>query len=105
MEKNIIEFLKKNHLFNGLSEIRISQILSKINYKIKSYRKNDLVFLNNEYCKDLVILLDGSLRSGFYKDNGSSVMINRGAYSPGCYRSGIFIREKTMFSGLCSLRM
>lgn len=75
MDENVIESLKKNHLFTGLSEIEILQILSKINYKLKSYRKNDIVFLNNEYCKDLVILLNGSLRSEFYKKNGSSVMI------------------------------
>ncbi len=75
MNEIFIESLTKHKLFKGLTNNKILQMFSEIKYNLKSYEQNDLVFLYNDKCNDLVILLDGCLRCEIYKPNGSSVVI------------------------------
>ena len=69
-------FLTKITLFHGFNINEISEFLKKINFKIKSYKKNETVFFRGDSLKNVIILIEGSTRGEMQKFNGDIIVIN-----------------------------
>ncbi|MFT5873917.1 MAG: CRP-like cAMP-binding protein [Clostridium sp.] len=58
---NYIPLLKKIDLFDGLSFKDIDYLFTKDLYEIKSYKKNFIIYLQNERCTSFDIILKGTI--------------------------------------------
>lgn len=59
MEK-FISLLKSTDLFKNLSEDELRNLFDS-NYKIKEYEKNSIIYLQNEKCESLDVILEGTV--------------------------------------------
>lgn len=59
--KNYIPALASSPLFNTLSEEALSELFSKIPYKIEKYCKGDVILAEDEVCNTLNLILEGSI--------------------------------------------
>lgn len=67
--------LSKTMIFKRLTPGEIEATLEKIKYKINDYSKGETVAFREEELKELMIILDGTLRSEMVKINGKSFKI------------------------------
>lgn len=71
------QFLTQVSLFNGLNVLEISEYLSRTNFKIKDYKKNETVFFRGDSLKNIIIVIKGSAHGEMQKFNGDTTVINR----------------------------
>lgn len=71
------QFLTQVSLFNGLNVLEISEYLSRTNFKIKNYKKNETVFFRGDFLKNIIIVIKGSAHGEMQKFNGDTTVINR----------------------------
>ena len=71
------QFLTQVSLFNGLNVSEISEYLSRTNFKIKDYKKNETVFFRGDSLKNIIIVIKGSAHGEMQKFNGDTTVINR----------------------------
>lgn len=67
--------LSKTMIFKRLTPNEIEETLKKIKYKISDYSKGETVAFREEELEELMIILDGNLRSEMVKINGKSFKI------------------------------
>ncbi|MCS4522207.1 hypothetical protein JTS97_11770 [Clostridium botulinum] len=59
--KNIFFILSKCILFKDFEEKCIEKILKNINYKVKDYKKDEVIAIEGDACSTIGIILDGSI--------------------------------------------
>jgi CRP-like cAMP-binding protein len=74
--KNYINLLKNNYLFKNLSDDDLSNIFNNNNYKIKTYDKNSIIYLQYETCNSMDVILDGNIIIQKIDAEGNVLTIN-----------------------------
>lgn len=70
-------FLTKVSLFKGLNPDKIAKYLTEANFKIKEYKKNEIVFFRGDILKKIIIIVKGTARGEMQKFNGDTIVINQ----------------------------
>ena len=70
-------FLTKVSLFKGLNPDKISKCLTEADFKIKEYKKNEIVFFRGDILKNIIIIVKGTARGEMQKFNGDTIVINQ----------------------------
>ena len=70
-------FLTKVSLFKGLNPDKISKCLTEADFKIKEYKKNEIVFFRGDILKKIIIIIKGTARGEMQKFNGDTIVINQ----------------------------
>ncbi|WP_314013375.1 Crp/Fnr family transcriptional regulator [Leptotrichia wadei] len=70
-------FLTKVSLFKGLTPDKIAKCLTKADFKIKEYKKNEIVFFRGDILKKIIIIVKGAARGEMQKFNGDTIVINQ----------------------------
>ena len=70
-------FLTKVSLFKGLNPDKISKCLTEAEFKIKEYKKNEIVFFRGDILKKIIIIVKGTARGEMQKFNGDTIVINQ----------------------------
>ncbi len=65
----------KSELFNNLKKNQVEQIISDLNFTIKNYEKNDIIFKGDEYIDSLGIILSGKVLIAKETSKGNKTMI------------------------------
>lgn len=63
-------------LFKNFEIEEIYNILNKINYQLKYFNKNEIIFFRGDPIEHIIILLDGETRGEMQKFNGDSIIID-----------------------------
>lgn len=88
--ENLFKLLKNVNLFNGFSENELMKVFNN-NYTIKNYNKNSIIYMQNEKCKTLDIILDGIISIQKIDSEGNMLSIND-------FTNGEIIGENLLFS-------
>lgn len=88
---NYIKLVKSTDLFKCLSENELKDILTSNNYNIKKYNKNSIIYIQNEKCKSLDIILEGTISIQKINSEGNVLTIND-------FISGDVVGENLLFS-------
>lgn len=75
MKKYIVQ-LAKCVLFRGLEQDEILNILEKINYRIVSYNKGDIIAIEGDECNNLGVILKGTIEIQKIFPSGQVTTIN-----------------------------
>ena len=70
-------FLANVSLFKGLNPQEISDCLRKVDFKIKDYKKNEIVFFRGDILKKVIIIINGTTNGEMQKFNGDTIVINQ----------------------------
>lgn len=70
-------FLTKVSLFKGLTPDKIAKCLTEADFKIKEYKKNEIVFFRGDILKKIIIIVKGAARGEMQKFNGDTIVINQ----------------------------
>lgn len=70
-------FLTNVSLFKGLNPQEISDCLRKVDFKIKDYKKNEIVFFRGDILKKVIIIINGTTHGEMQKFNGDTIVINQ----------------------------
>ena len=70
-------FLTKVSLFKGLNPNEILKCLTKVDFKIKDYKKNEIVFFRGDILKKVIIIINGTTHGEMQKFNGDTIVINQ----------------------------
>ena len=70
-------FLTKVSLFKGLNSDKIAKCLTEADFKIKEYKKNEIVFFRGDILKKIIIIVKGTARGEMQKFNGDTIVINQ----------------------------
>ena len=70
-------FLANVSLFKGLNSQEISDCLRKVDFKIKDYKKNEIVFFRGDILKKVIIIINGTTHGEMQKFNGDRIVINQ----------------------------
>ena len=70
-------FLTNVSLFKGLNSQEISDCLRKVDFKIKDYKKNEIVFFRGDILKQVIIIINGTTHGEMQKFNGDTIVINQ----------------------------
>ena len=70
-------FLTKVSLFKGLNPDKIAKYLTEVDFKIKEYKKNEIVFFRGDILKKIIIIVKGTARGEMQKFNGDTIVINQ----------------------------
>jgi len=70
-------FLANVSLFKGLNPQEISDCLKKVDFKIKDYKKNEIVFFRGDILKKVIIIINGTTHGEMQKFNGDTIVINQ----------------------------
>lgn len=88
---NLIKPLKNINLFKCFSENELKKIFSSNNYAIKNYNKNSIIYMQNEKCKTLDVILNGIISIQKIDSDGNMLSIND-------FAGGDIIGENLLFS-------
>ncbi|ENK1242893.1 Crp/Fnr family transcriptional regulator [Clostridium sporogenes] len=75
MNNNIFFILSKCILFRNFEEKCIEKILKNINYKVKDYKKDEVIAIEGDSCSTIGIILDGSIEIQKLFSSGKTVTI------------------------------
>lgn len=75
--KDLSLFLTKVSLFKGLNHDKIAKCLTEADFKIKEYKKNEIVFFRGDILKKIIIIVKGTARGEMQKFNGDTIVINQ----------------------------
>ena len=75
-----IKILSKCDLFTNIDKDELLKIFDSINYRIIKYAKNTIIHKKNDSCKDLIIILNGTL--SLYEDNFNNKTFTVYSFSP-----------------------
>lgn len=70
-------FLTNVSLFKGLNTQEILDCLRKVDFKIKDYKKNEIVFFRGDILKKVIIIINGTTHGEMQKFNGDTIVINQ----------------------------
>lgn len=74
--KTYIEFLKNMDLFKCFSHEEMGDLFTLNSYKIKEYKKNSVIYLQNEQCVSFDIILKGTILVQKIDSNGNILTIS-----------------------------
>lgn len=74
--KNYISIIKHIDLFNSFTAEELLQLFNKHNYEIKEYKKSNIIYLQNEKCSTLDIILKGNIIVQKIDSNGNVLTIS-----------------------------
>ena len=83
--------LSSCHLFNGLSEQEIENLLSSVEYKLRSYEKEQAVFHLMDDADHVAIILQGSIQAQKIFPSGNAMQVTVG-------QRGDMLGQAAMFS-------
>ena len=69
--------MTKVSLFKGLNPDKIAKCLTEADFKIKEYKKNEIVFFRGDILKKIIIIVKGTARGEMQKFNGDTIVINQ----------------------------
>ncbi|EJO5348914.1 Crp/Fnr family transcriptional regulator [Clostridium botulinum] len=72
---NIFPILNKCILFKDFEEKCIEKILKNINYKVKDYKKDEVIAIEGDACSTIGIILDGNIEIQKLFSSGKAVTI------------------------------
>ena len=75
--EEIIKIIKKNQLFIGLSDETIKNVLKEIQYYIKTYSKGEIIANEDDECRSLSLVLDGTVEIQRLYSNGKYIVLSR----------------------------
>ena len=75
-----IKMLSTCDLFTNIDKDELLKIFDSINYRIIKYAKNTIIHKKNDSCKDLIIILNGTL--SLYEDNFNNKTFTVYSFSP-----------------------
>ena len=75
--EEIIKIIKKNQLFIGLSDETIKNVLKEIKYYIKTYSKGEIIANEDDECRSLSLVLDGTVEIQRLYSNGKYIVLSR----------------------------
>ncbi|MEW8955542.1 Crp/Fnr family transcriptional regulator [Clostridium sp.] len=87
---NYIETLKTNKLFKVFTEDEIEKLMKNLTYSIKDYGKEDIIFMEDETCKSLSIILKGSVEIQKIDSSGKVLKVSK-------FKSGDVFGENLLF--------
>ena len=67
--------LSQSPVFRGISPEELEQLLSAAQYKIKKYKKGDMVAFREDRCENLMLVLKGSVKGEMLDPSGKSIKI------------------------------
>ena len=67
--------LRECILFKGLTEEQLVEIFSSISYKEREYQKDDIVANSDDECRNLMIVLEGSVKGEMVDFSGKTIKI------------------------------
>lgn len=70
-----VEQLTSCQLFKGVTGEQLIDVFSKINYKVHSYKKGDIVAHQDEVCNNLIVLTEGSAQGEMIDISGKVAKI------------------------------
>ena len=76
------DFKNKNYdlenipIFKGLDKDKIIEIISFSDFKIKKFKKNEIISFRGDKINDIMIILEGELRGEMQKFNGDTIVID-----------------------------
>ncbi|MFR5266262.1 Crp/Fnr family transcriptional regulator [Clostridium sp.] len=68
--------LKKAKLFSGFSEEDLKKLKNSKRYLIKSYKANDVLFIEEEHCDHLSVILSGKVEIQKLDSNGNILIVS-----------------------------
>ena len=79
MEKvnKVIEKLKNNQFFRGVSDSRIEEILLELKYVSKTYSKDQVIANEGEICNSLGLVIDGIVEIQRIYSSGKHIVLKR----------------------------
>lgn len=89
--KNLIKILKNVDLFQSFSEDELDKIFNKNNCIHKSYKKSSVIYMQNEKCNTLDVILEGIISIQKIDPEGNMLSIND-------FSGGDIIGENLLFS-------
>ncbi len=89
--KNYINLLKSNSLFMNLSNDELSNIFDNKNNRIKNYDENYIIYMQNEKCNSMDIVLEGIVSIQKISSEGNVLTIND-------FKKGDSLGENLLFS-------
>lgn len=72
---NLIELLKTNPLFTGLSEEELTSLIDSDGCRIENYKKDSIIAQEREICQAIGIVIKGSLSVSELAPSGISLMV------------------------------
>ena len=75
--EEIIKTIKKNQLFIGLNDETIKNVLKEIKYYIKTYSKGEIIANEDDECRSLSLVLDGTVEIQRLYSNGKYIVLSR----------------------------
>lgn len=89
--ENLFNLLKNVNLFKCFSENELKEIFKTDNYAIKKYSKNSMIYMQNEKCETLDVILNGIVSIQKIDAEGNMLSIND-------FTNGDIIGENLLFS-------
>lgn len=89
--ENLFKLLKSVNLFNCFSEDELKKIFNSNNHIVKTYNKNSIIYMQNEKCETLDIILNGIIAIQKIDSEGNMLSIND-------FADGDIIGENLLFS-------
>lgn len=74
--KNYINIIKRISLFSSFSSVELLQLFKKQNYEIKEYKKSNIIYMQNEKCSTLDIIIKGNIIVQKIDSNGNVLTIS-----------------------------
>jgi CRP-like cAMP-binding protein len=69
------EILTKSSLFRGLNADNIINLFELISIKEKKYQKDDIIAFHDDICRNLIIILEGSVKGEMIDFTGKTIKI------------------------------
>lgn len=69
------EILTRTRIFHHVSSQDILKILSHVHYQVKHFEQDEILALSNETCRNLMIVLNGSVRGEMVDYSGKAIKI------------------------------
>lgn len=89
--ENFIKLLKNIDLFKCFSENELEEIFTGNNHTLKNYKKNSIIYMQNEICKTMDVILEGIISIQKIDSEGNVLSIKD-------FTNGDVIGENLLFS-------
>lgn len=93
MENDSLDNIKRSMLFNSLTDKEFEDVISKVVYTEKLYRKNEIIAHEDDYCNTIGIILAGGIEITRLYSNGREVIVSK-------LNQGDIFGEAIIFSGI-----
>ena len=74
--QELYEIMSKIPLFKGFNLEEIKEIMKKLNFQIKNYKKGETVFFRGDALEQIIIIIAGTSKGEMQKFNGDTITID-----------------------------